>query len=112
MSVKTGGSRRPTESRASEDALRRSEERFRQVLEATPSALVMIDGEGVIEMVNGQTEAMFGYPRDELLGKQLEMLVPERFRDQHPGHRTSFHADPRARDGSGSRSIWSTQRRH
>ena len=60
-------------------------ERFRQVVESAPNAIVMIGSTGLIEMVNAQTERVFGYSRDELLGKPVEMLVPERYRPNHPG---------------------------
>jgi PAS domain S-box-containing protein len=89
-----------------EDALRRSEARFRQVLEATPNALVMINRQGLIEMVNGQAERMFGHSLTELLGQPVEMLVPERFRHQHPGHRAAFYADPRSRPMGAGRDLF------
>jgi PAS domain S-box-containing protein len=63
-----------------EQALRTGEERFRRVVEAAPNAMVMINADGRIEMVNAQAERVFGYPRAEMLGQPVEMLVPERFR--------------------------------
>ena len=65
-------------------ALQRSEVGFRQVVESAPNAIVMSGPTGRIEMVNAQTERVFGYTRDELLGKPIEMLVPERYRPNHP----------------------------
>ncbi len=82
-----------TAMRSSEE---KSEERFRRVVESAPSAMVMIDASGRIEMVNAQAERVFGYPRSELLGQSVEMLVPERFRARHPGLRNSFFAEPRS----------------
>lgn len=73
-----------------EDALRKSEERFRRVVESAPSAMVMIDPAGRIEMVNAQSEELFGYPREEMLGQPIEMLVPVRYRTNHPGLRAGF----------------------
>ena len=63
---------------------KRLEERFRQVVESAPNAMVMISQAGMIEMVNAQAERVFGFPRDEMLGQPIEMLVPERFRGHHP----------------------------
>ena len=70
---------------------------FEQLLEAAPDAIVGIDGEGKIVLVNGQTESLFGYPRADLLGQPVEMLVPERFRELHPGHRSGYFSEPRTR---------------
>jgi len=72
------------------------------ILEAIPDALVAVTQQGVIIQVNSQTEAMFGYTRDELIGQTIEMLVPERQRVQHHQHRQQFHAKPKIRRmGSG-----------
>jgi PAS domain S-box-containing protein len=78
-------------------ARKRMEERFRQVVEAAPNAMVMVNKSGIIEMVNSQTEIIFGYSREELLGQSIECLLPERFRHQHPQHRDSFFSDLRPR---------------
>src|SRR4051794_9915350 len=69
----------------------------RQAVEAAPIAFLAMNGDGIIEFVNAQTESLFGYRRDELLGQPVEMLLPQRFRGNHPGHRTGFFADPRPR---------------
>lgn len=71
------------------------EEQFRLVFEAAPTGFVVINEGGVVELVNSAFEKLFGYRREELLGKPVELLVPRRFRDNHPGHRTGFFADPR-----------------
>lgn len=76
---------------------KRQEERFRLVVEAAPNAMVMIDSRGVIEMVNTQTEHIFGYARAELLGQPMEILIPARFRPQHPDLRDSYFATPSTR---------------
>ena len=78
-------------------ALADSEERFRLVVEAVPNAIIMVNAGGRIEMVNAQAELVFGYARGELLGQPIEMLVPERDRSHHPGLRTGFFANPKAR---------------
>jgi PAS domain S-box-containing protein len=85
---------------------KRLEERFRRVVEAAPSAMVMINATGRIEMVNAQAEQVFGYARAEMLGQPVEMLVPERFRAHHPGLRGSFFADPKARPMGAGRDLF------
>ncbi|MDQ3057927.1 MAG: PAS domain S-box protein [Pseudomonadota bacterium] len=73
------------------------EQRFRQLLESAPDAIVIADQAGLITLVNAQAEAMFGHTRSELLGQPVEMLMPERFRERHPQHRRHFGADPQPR---------------
>jgi PAS domain S-box-containing protein len=66
-------------------------------LDAIPDAIVAIGSDGTILQVNTQTETLFGYPKGALIGKKIEVLVPERFRGAHQGHRTSFAAAPKTR---------------
>lgn len=70
---------------------------FRGLLDAAPDAMVVVGQTGLIVLVNTQTERLFGYSREELVGKSVETLVPIRFRETHPGHRTDYVHDPRAR---------------
>ncbi|MGB7849068.1 MAG: PAS domain S-box protein [Candidatus Acidiferrum sp.] len=70
---------------------------FRGLLEAAPDAIVAATDDGKIVVVNVQAEKIFGYPREELLGQQIELLVPERFRQTHPEHRKSFSKEGQVR---------------
>jgi PAS domain S-box-containing protein len=74
-----------------------TEEPFRALLESAPDAMVIVDRTGTIRLVNAQTEALFGYQRGELLGRPVEMLVPERFRGEHPGHRRGYATNQQVR---------------
>jgi PAS domain S-box-containing protein len=83
--------------KTAEGALAESEKRFRDVLEASPNAIVAIDVTGRIRYVNPQTTATFGFSRDELLGQLVEILLPERVSTRHEGHRSAFMDRPTAR---------------
>jgi PAS domain S-box-containing protein len=74
-----------------------AEERFRALLESAPDAMVIVDSDGLIRLVNAQTEAMFGYRREQMLGHPVEMLVPGRFREAHPAHRRGYAAEQQVR---------------
>lgn len=69
----------------------------KQLLDAAPDAMVVVDDSGVIVLVNRQAESLFRYDRDELVGEPVEILLPERFRGNHPGHREGFTRNPNTR---------------
>ena len=89
-----------------------AEEQFRLVLDATPNAMIMVDSAGVINFANASAATVFGYSLSQLIGCQIETLIPEGFRDRHPGHRKHFVSQPRSRTSSRARSFWPSQRRH
>ena len=79
------------------EELRTSEARFREILESAPDSIVVTDKRGRIVLANTETEKLFGYPREELMGKTVEILMPERFRGKHIGHRHNYAAQPQRR---------------
>ena len=88
------------------DASRATEQRLRVAVDSSPGGLLMTDARGVIVLVNREIERLFGYPREELLGKSVETLVPERFRHGHGGYRAGFTADPRVRSMGAGRELF------
>ncbi|MGF1594864.1 MAG: PAS domain S-box protein [Kiloniellaceae bacterium] len=95
-----------TRAKQAEKQLRDRETRFRALLEAAPDAIVIANTEGRIELVNAQTERLFGYPRDRLVGQPIEVLVPERVRHGHVGYRDAFIAEPRVRPMGEGRELF------
>jgi PAS domain S-box-containing protein len=85
---------------------RRAEQKFRTLIESAPDAIVLASEDGTILLTNNQTERLFGYPRDELLGKAVEIFVPTRFRAAHPGHRSKFFSEPRLRPMGMGLDLW------
>ena len=86
---------------------KRAEDRFHALLKrAVPDAMVMVNPDGRIVLVNAQTEKLFGYGREELLGNTVEMLVPQRFRAQHPQHRSVISPIPRCGEWSSGLELY------
>ncbi len=86
-----------TERKELDEALHLSEQRFRTLFEFSPDAILATNQDGDITEANSQVEQIFGYGKDELLGQKIEMLIPERFRTAHPGHRKEYNDQPRTR---------------
>jgi len=83
----------------------RAEAMFRSLLEAAPDATVCVDDHGVIALVNAQAERLFGYARDEMIGRPVEMLVPDGAKDIHPARRSGYFADPAPRPMGAGREL-------
>ena len=83
-----------------------AEERFRVIVEAAPSGIIMVNTEGRITLVNARVEALFGYTRDELVGQTVEMLVPERFRSQNVSDLRSYVSDAQGRPTDAGRDLF------
>lgn len=76
---------------------KKSEEKFKGLLESAPDAMVIVNKKGRIVLINAQTEKLFDYKREEIIGQEIDILIPDRFKAVHPSHRKSFFAEPRTR---------------
>jgi PAS domain S-box-containing protein len=86
------------------------EDLYRRIVEAAPGGLLMADEAGTIVLVNALVEQQFGYTREELMGQPVEMLVPERFRANHQGHRARFHGAPSQRQMGQGRDLFGVRK--
>jgi PAS domain S-box-containing protein len=87
-------------------ARRHAEERARMLVEAAPNAIVLVNSSGHIELINSQSEQLFGYTRSELIGQTVEILIPESLREKHPGLRDGYHQAPSQRQMGGNRELF------
>jgi PAS domain S-box-containing protein len=76
---------------------KREEQKFRNLLEAAPDAMVIVNSQGLIQLVNAQTEKLFGYSRAELIGQRVEILVPSRYQGRHVADREGYARSPHSR---------------
>jgi PAS domain S-box-containing protein len=91
-------------------ARRRAETMFRGLLEAAPDAIIGVTRDGTITLINAQAERLFGYDRHELLGRCVDILVPERLRAQHPRLRERYFAQPRTRPMGAGAALSATRK--
>jgi PAS domain S-box-containing protein len=89
---------------------KQAEERFRRVVEAAPNAMIIVNHDSRIMLVNSQTEKVFGYTREELVGQGIDLLVPERFRRDHPEYRSAFFGNPGNRPMGAGRHLYGLRR--
>jgi two-component system, sporulation sensor kinase E len=87
-----------------------AEEQFRLVVESSPNGMLMVDKSGAILLVNRQVEQLFGYKRTELIGRPVEMLVPQRMRSHHPGERKEFFAHSESRAMGKGRDLYGVRK--
>lgn len=97
VTVVVATSRHASARERAENALRDSERRSRWLIENAPDALVIADDDGRVIIVNKRLQELFGYQGDELIGKRIEVLLPERFRERHVAHRGTYRARPQSR---------------
>lgn len=89
---------------------KRLEDLFRTTVESAPTAMIMVDQKGYIVLVNAETEKLFGYTRQELLGESMEILVPQEFRAHHPHLRDGFFTSPQARRMGAGRDLYALRK--
>ena len=86
--------------------LHASEARFRGVLAASPDAMIMVNSDGFIVFASGRVTDIFGYVPDELVGKPIDLLIPERFRGGHSEHLKAYFRQPKSRTMAVGQALW------
>lgn len=86
------------------------EDHFGRIIEAIPIGILMVDSRGLVRLCNRELEKLFGYKRDELIGREMEILVPQRFRQNHPASRDAFFAKPETRQMGAGRELFGLRR--
>jgi PAS domain S-box-containing protein len=89
---------------------KKAEDRFRLVVEQSPYCQVLVSKEGIITLINRQTEILFGYKRNELIGQKLEILIPPRFSKEHPGYREQFFKDLKTRPMGAGKDLFALKK--
>jgi PAS domain S-box-containing protein len=89
---------------------KKAERKFRDLLDAAPDAMVIIDTHGHIALINAQAERMFGFTREEMVGQPIEMLIPERLHERHRSHRAGYAHDPRQRPMGTGLDLWARRK--
>src|SRR3569833_282000 len=88
----------------------RAEDRFRLIVESAPNAMVLVNAEGKITLVNSQTEKLFGFSRQELINNSVETLIPARYKDHHPEYRNAFFSTPKTRSMGAGRDLFAKRK--
>ena len=99
-----------TQSTHASAALPENERYFRQFIQRSADAIIIIDAQGYISLVNPQAEQLFGYSQDEILGQPVEVLIPERLRDSHLRHTQAYTNHPTARPIGSGLDLWGCRR--
>lgn len=89
---------------------KKANEQFRLVVESAPNAIILVDNLGVINLINKQTEVLFGYTRKELVGQKMEILLPSRYKSNHPNLRNHFLAAPQSRAMGAGRDLFAIRK--
>lgn len=98
------------DAQAAQSEAEKAEMRFRRAIDAAPNGMMMVNRHGIISLINDEIERMFRYSRDELVGKPLETLVPERYRKAHPILREEFFCRPEARPMGKGRNLFALRK--